>query len=142
MFRSKKGYAILDSAIVMPIIILTLIFLIYFNSILFGFVLEKSEVNRSARKAAGEEAGTIYTINNKKFNNKIIYSELNDGVIYRKIIAKNKATYNNILFYKSSFNKLEESEATIFNETNFIRNSEFLINNVFSYLKEDNYGNN
>jgi hypothetical protein len=142
MSRSKKGYAILDSAIVMPIIILTLIFLIYLNSILFGFVLEKSQINRSARILAGEKAGTSYIINNEKSNKQIEYSELNDGIIYRKIVAKNNTTYNNIIFYTSSFNKLEESEATIFNETNFIRNSEFLINNVFSYLKEDNYGNN
>lgn len=142
MIRSKRAYAILDSAIVMPIIILTLIFLIYFNSILFGFVLEKSQIIRAARILAGEKAGTTFHINSEIFNNKMEYSELNDGVIYRKIVVKNNATYNNVILYKSSFNKVDEAEATIFNETNFIRNSEFLINNVFSYLRDDNDGIN
>lgn len=142
MLKSKKGYAILDSSIVMPIIILTLIFLVYFVSILFGNVLDKSKVDRASRKEAGEKAKTTFYFNNEGLSNKFEFSQTNDGIIYQKIIAKTNTKYTNIIFSDLSLLKFEESEATIFNETNFIRNSDFLINNVFSYIKDNNNGDN
>jgi len=142
MLKSKKGYAILDSAIVMPIIIVVLIFLIYFVSILFGNVLDKSQVDRASRKEAGEKAKTTYYSNTEKLSNKIEYLQTNEGIIYQKIIAKKNTKYTNKLFSNLSLDKFEESEATIFNETNFIRNSDFLVNNVFKYIKDNDYGNN
>jgi hypothetical protein len=141
MIKSKKGYAILDSAIVMPIIIVTLVFLVYFVSILFGNVLEKSKVDRASRKEAGEKAKTTFYSNSEELNNGIEYLQTNEEIIYQKIIAKNKTKYSNLLFSDFSLVKSEESESTIFIETNFIRNTDFLVNNVFPYIKDNYYGN-
>ena len=120
---SKRGAAILESSIILPLVISVVMSLITFDLLLFNFVLEKSKLDDRVRIYSNSVSKTLSFPDSKEsttVDSKLI---LTDGLpIYKKIALESNESYKSKMFSSLNLKRNEKSEATIFDESNFIRN--------------------
>lgn len=135
--NNKKGSAILEISIVLPLVIIVLICLIYLNIILFSLVLEKTSIEREAGIVSGYASKTFYTSSTTEQIKKSNWLLENEGLqFYKKVRVTSMVEHKDSIFKALKFSNFIDAESTVFDEASFIRNSKLLKESVSAILKE------
>ena len=134
---NKKGSAILETTIVLPLVIMVLIFLINLNILLFSMVMEKTKIEREAQTISSYNSKSFYSRRSSEEIKKNNWLIENEGVqLYKNVIVASKVEYESVIFRNLQFSKYIEAESTIFDEASFIRNSQLLKESMSTILKD------
>ena len=134
---NKKGSAILEISIVLPLVIMVLMCLINLNIILFSMVMEKTNIESEARTISGYSSKTFYSRSSAEQIKKTNWLIENEGVqLYKNVSVTGLADYKSVIFNDLPLLNYIEAESTIFDEASFIRNSQLLKESVSAILKD------
>lgn len=139
--RNRKGGAIVESAIIYPIIILTASILITITISLYTMVVIRVNCDLAVRGAAGEITGTILNkeISTNDFKNNV-YKEDGYFGLFPEIAIKHTKTYGWDQLKPIEIIREEKSKFALHDECRFIRNANLITEGLVGIERLIKYG--
>lgn len=133
--NSRRGSVFVEASLIYPVIIVITVLLIAIAMYFYGMAARLSDMNRSARRAAGEESGTVYYAEETGLGLPSFETRTEQSLLSKSIVIDSQSRFQNRLLFALDGTHNSHVEAAVLCEADLIRLKQ-TAGDVFEAIRE------